>query len=84
MLIIDSDAARARVLSNTLRNEAWSRFQRKGTSNHSVDATTLPSIMNRCENEHIAYQLIAMPGAGYFLRRLDLAEAVELIGEHQP
>jgi len=81
MLIIDSEAARTRLLSETLCNEVWSRFLGKGTSNHSVDATTLPSVMNRCEKQNIPYQLMAMPGAGYFIRRLDLGEAIKLISE---
>lgn len=84
MLIVDSELARIRPLTTTSCNQLWEYFCWKGCSNHSADAGTLPFIMNRCEQEKITYQLIAIPSAGYFIKRLDVAEAVDLIGRQQP
>lgn len=83
MLIVDSDFARSRPLTTTSRDQIWEYFCRKGSSNHSAGAGTLPHIMNRCEQEKIAYRLIAIPGTGYFVQRIDVAQAMDLIGLHQ-
>lgn len=84
MLIVDSELARSRPLTTTSRNQLWDYFCRKGSSNHSAGAGTLPFIINRCEQEKIAYQLIAIPSAGYFIKRLNVAEAMDHIGRLRP
>lgn len=49
----------------------WDEFMRSGTS-HSGNATTLPYVINRCEQEGIPYKLEAAPGMGYRLERIEL------------
>lgn len=51
-------------------------------SSHSAGAAMLPSIMIRCEEERLSYQLTALPGVGYRIRLLDVAEITPDILRH--
>lgn len=51
-------------------------------SSHSAGAAMLPSIMIRCEQERLSYQLTALPGVGYRIRLLDVAEITPDILRH--
>lgn len=71
MLIVTSLQASPQPL---VREAAWFHFVNNRASTHTTAAVTLPYIMNRCEQEKLPYQLISLPGAGYRIRLLDLAE----------
>lgn len=47
----------------------WKEFMSRGT-NHGAQAAWLPYIIRRCEREHIAYNLRAYPGTGYWIERI--------------
>lgn len=55
-------------LSKAAQKRVWDSFMNTGT-NHSARACTLPYIIRRCEQEGIAYKLIAHPGEGYWIER---------------
>lgn len=80
MLIVDSQ--RARRIPESLRKVAWYVFTNNRGSSHSAGAAMLPSIMNRCEKERLSYQLTALPGVGYRIRMLDVAEITPEILQH--
>ena len=80
MLTVDSK--RARRIPESLRKAAWFVFTKNRGSRHSAGAAMLPSIMNRCEQEQLAYQLTALPGVGYRIRLLDVAEITPEILQH--
>lgn len=79
MLIVTSLQASSQPL---VREAAWYYFINNRGSTHTTAAVTLPSIMNRCEQEQLAYQLTALPGVGYRIRLLDVAEITPEILRH--
>lgn len=58
------------ALSKAAQQRTWNCFLNGGTS-HSAQASTLPYIIRRCEQERIAYTLQAIPGQGYFIKKLE-------------
>jgi len=56
------------ALSKAAQKRVWKSFCHGG-SNHSADASTLPYIIRRCEQEGVPYALTAYPGVGYFIER---------------
>lgn len=59
---------RGKKMSQRAKDDTWDTFMRNGTT-HSKSAMTLPYIINRCEQEGIAYELQAWPGYGYFIKK---------------
>ena len=53
-------------LTHAAIKRVWDAFLNGGTS-HSAGAFTLTHIINRCEDEGIAYRLSAHPGHGYHI-----------------
>lgn len=47
----------------------WREFMNYHPLNSSAQANTIPIIMNRCEREGISYELRAIPGLGYQIKR---------------
>lgn len=57
-------------LSKAVEARTWQYFWDHG-SQHSGRAASLTYILNRCEREGVAYELIALPGKGYYIRRVE-------------
>lgn len=55
------------ALSKAAKRRLWECFLKGGT-NHSPQASTLPYILRRCEQEGQRYTLDALPGQGYFIK----------------
>lgn len=55
------------ALSKAAQKRTWDAFMKHGTQ-HSANASTLPYIIRRCEQDQIEYKLIAAPGVGYFIQ----------------
>jgi hypothetical protein len=60
--------------SKAAHERVWTSFMAGHGSNHSAGAHTLAAIINRCEEEGIAYTLIAFPGEGYYIKRGSFGE----------
>jgi hypothetical protein len=56
------------ALSKAAQKRIWTVFMERGTT-HSSNASTLPYVLRRCEQEGIPYLLRAAPGVGYWVER---------------
>lgn len=64
-------------MSATIQRTIWNAFIQHG-SHHSYKASTLPYIIRRCEQEGIPYRLLAYPGMGYHISRVDPVQQPEM------
>lgn len=55
------------ALSKAAQERTWRSFLEGGTS-HSANASTLPYLIRRCEQEKMPYTLVAQPSVGYFMK----------------
>lgn len=56
-------------VTKTQSERNWQRFLAGETSNHSTNGETLLDMLNRAEFYGVPYQLTAVPGMGYALKK---------------
>ncbi len=54
------------AMTKAAQKRTWEAFLERGTS-HSGNASTLPYVIRRCEQEGVGYKLTALPGRGYYI-----------------